>query len=519
MMGKTSTVSVWLVVALSVAVWAEVRPNRLFSDNMVLQQGMAVPIWGTASPGEKVTVDFAGQIRSATADLNGRWMVRLASMSASAEPGTMTITGSTGDLKSQISSILVGEVWVCSGQSNMERQLGLRPSQKPIDNWQQEVADANYPLIRHFGVARRTSDTPVTDVSGIWEVCSPQTASQFTAVGYFFGRDLHKAIKVPIGLIHSSVGGTPAEAWTSRPTLEAHPELRGLIEAYEQSIKDFPDRLEQYKQEASKLMEKYNADVEQAKKGGKPLPRRPSTPVEPSRAMGHPCGLYNAMIVPLQPYAIRGAIWYQGESNDGRASQYLSLFPKMIADWRKAWDQGQFPFLFVQIAPHVGKTPEIREAQLLSWQRTHNTAMVVLTDCGDPNDIHPPRKQPVGARLALAARAIAYGEKIEYSGPVFKVMKIQGARATLTFTHIGKGLTAKDGDLRGFTIAGKDKVFVPAQAEIRGRTVVVQSPQVARPVAVRYGWANVPDGNLFNKEGLPASPFRTDVVGMGSHLH
>jgi sialate O-acetylesterase len=511
-MRRAFIVSLWIGVTLSVAATAEVKPNRLFSDNMVLQQGMAVPVWGTAAPGEKVTVEFAGQSQSATADPNGRWKVTLSALPASSEPQTMTIAGSQpANQKSQIANVLVGEVWICSGQSNMERQLGLRPPQKPIANWEQEVAEANYPLIRHFLVARKVSDTPVTDVSGAWEVCSPKTVSQFTAVGYFFGRDLHKAIKAPIGLIHSSVGGTPAEAWTSRPALEADPELRGLIAEYEQAIKDYPAKRQQYTLDIPTLQEKYNADAEQAKKEGKPLPRRPSPPADPSKAAGHSCGLYNAMVVPLQPYAMRGVIWYQGESNNDRARQYRTLFPKMIADWRTAWDQGEFSFLFVQIAPHYQMTPEIREAQLLSWQKTRNTAMVVLTDCGDPCDIHPPLKQPVGDRLALAARAIAYGEKIEYSGPVFESMKTEGDRAILTFTHVGTGLEAKAGSLKGFTLAGQDKVFVPAQAEIRDNSIVVSSPQVTKPTAVRYGWANVPEGNLYNKEGLPASPFRTDV--------
>jgi sialate O-acetylesterase len=221
--------------------------------------------------------------------------------------------------------------------------------------------------------------------------------------------------------------------------------------------------------------------------------------------------LYNAMIAPLLPYAIRGVIWYQGEANVGRERQYRSLFPALIADWRRAWGEGDFPFLFVQIAPFSGNTPEIREAQLLTLEHTTNTAMAVTIDCGDANDIHPAHKQPMGARLSLAARALAYGEKIEYSGPIFASMKIDGANAILSFTHLGGGLVAKDGELKGFTIAGADKVFHLAQAKIVGKTVVVSSPEVSQPVAVRYGWANVPEGNLFNRAGLPASPFRTDV--------
>lgn len=224
-----------------------------------------------------------------------------------------------------------------------------------------------------------------------------------------------------------------------------------------------------------------------------------------------PTVLYNGMIAPLLPYAIRGAIWYQGEANSPRARQYQTLFPAMIAGWRKAWDQGDFPFLFVQIAPFWEMTPEIREAQLLSWRKTRNTAMAVTMDCGDAKDIHPANKEPVGARLALAARALAYGEEIEYSGPVFDSMRTDGANAILRFTHPGGGLVAKGGSLKGFTIAGADMVFHPAKAEIAGDTVVIASPEVPAPIAVRYGWANVPEGNLFNQAGLPATPFRTDV--------
>jgi sialate O-acetylesterase len=234
-------------------------------------------------------------------------------------------------------------------------------------------------------------------------------------------------------------------------------------------------------------------------------------PTDNSQSSSTPTVLYNGMIAPLEPYAIRGVIWYQGESNVGRERQYRTLFPTMIADWRRAWGEGDFPFLFVQIAPFSGNSPELREAQLLSWQNTKNTAMAVTTDCGDANDIHPPHKQPVGARLALAARALASGEKLEYSGPVFESMKIKGTNAILRFTHPGGGLVAQDGPLKGFTIAGADKVFHQAQAEIRGETVVVSSAAVSQPVAVRYGWASVPEGNLFNHASLPASPFRTDV--------
>ncbi|HEY5285180.1 MAG TPA: sialate O-acetylesterase, partial [Polyangia bacterium] len=548
-----------------------------------------------------------------------------------------------GNDKIVLTDILVGEVWVCSGQSNMERQLGLRVGQQPIVDWEREVATAKYPQIRHFGVAQTKSFTPLQTVKGRWDVCTPETVKDFTAVGYFFGRDLHLARHVPIGLVHSSWGGTPAEAWTSEAGLRQLPDFAATSEQLKSVIADpkgaerrYEARLEDWflahdpgsaspwsdpaldttawksmtlptlwedvgepdlngvvwfrktfdlppgaaKAAAElqlgmiddidstwvngvkvgfthgyNLVRKYAVPAGVLKPGrnvvavrvldtgggggiwgdeklqvlfkgnaqavnlsgpwqyriGMHLEDAPSPPNSFSGDVNTPTVLYNGMIAPLLPYAIRGVIWYQGESNVRREQQYRTLFPAMIADWRQAWGQGEFPFLFVQIAPHREMTPELREAQLLSLQRTTNTAMAVTIDCGDATDIHPAHKQPVGARLALAARALAYGERLEYSGPIFESMQVKGGKATLHFTHEGGGLVAKGGPLKGFTMAGTDNVFHPAQAKTRGKIVVVTSEAVPHPVAVRYGWANVPEGNLFNKAGLPASPFRTDV--------
>jgi sialate O-acetylesterase len=262
----------------------------------------------------------------------------------------------------------------------------------------------------------------------------------------------------------------------------------------------------------------WNEATAQAKTAGQPLPPKPNpsspqpkAPGNPGGGSGNPATLYNGMIAPIIPYGIKGAIWYQGESNAGQSKQYRTLFPAMIADWRSRWKQGDFPFFFVQIAPFKGQPPEIREAQFLTLAKVKNTAMAVTTDVGNANDIHPNQKEPVGQRLALAARALTYGEKIEYSGPLYETMSAKDGKITLTFKHVGGGLVAKDGDLKGFTIAGEDKNFVPAKAEIKGATIVVSADGVADPKAVRYGWANVPDVNLFNKDGLPASPFRTDM--------
>ena len=263
--------------------------------------------------------------------------------------------------------------------------------------------------------------------------------------------------------------------------------------------------------ENNKIKTQYEADVAKALAERKPKPSGPRLKLAPKLNHRRPCALYNGMIAPLQPYAIQGAIWYQGENNNGEAKLYQTLFPAMIENWRATWKQGVFPFLFVQIAPHQNMTPEIREAQFLTWQKTPNTAMTVITDLGNAADIHPTQKEPVGDRLALAARALAYGETLEYSGPMFDAMKIQQDKAVLSFKHIGSGLTAKDGNLKGFTIAGADHNFVEAKAEIKDVAVVVSSENVKAPAAVRYGWANVPNVNLYNNEGLPASPFRTDT--------
>lgn len=441
------------------ALHAEVKPNPLFTDGAVLQRGQNVPVWGTANDGEKVTVEFAGQTATTTAQ-GGKWRVDLKPLEAGG-PFSMKISGGN---TVTVNDLLVGEVWVASGQSNM--QWTLNASHEP----EVERPKANYPKIRMFTVARATSLEPLDEVKGSWVECSPETVGKFSAVGYYFARDLHAALGVPVGILHTSWGGTPAQAWTSAEGFEGHPELQG-----------YADQL----------------------KAAEALPEK--------RGQGFPAALYHAMIAPVIPYGMKGVIWYQGESNARNSKQYQTLFPAMIADWRAKWKIGDFPFLYVQIAPFKGQPPEIREAQLLTLEKSNNTAMAVTTDVGDANDIHPKRKEPVGHRLSLAARALAYGEKIEYSGPLYESMKTVRDKAEISFRHIGGGLVAKDGGLKGFTLAGADGNFVPAKAEILGDKVVVSAEGVKAPKAVRYGWENVPDVNLFNKEGLPASPFRTDM--------
>ena len=482
---------------------AALKPNSLFSDNMVLQQGVDVPVWGTADEGEKVTVEFEGQ-KVSTITKDGHWMVKLAPLKVSRKPLSMTITGKN---TLTIKNVLVGEVWVCSGQSNMEMLLS-NAWPKPIVNWKEEAANANYPEIRQYHVARKAADTLVSDANSSWVVCDTATVKEYTAVGYFFARDLYKSLKVPIGLLFSAWGGTPAQNWTTRASLESNPELKHSVDNYYKAVKNFPTDLADFKKNQASIMAKWAADTLAASLAHQPLPKKPEAPRNPAGGAG---GLYNAMINPLIPYAIKGVIWYQGEANSSTAKMYRTLFPLMINDWRKNWKQGEFPFLYVQIAPNRAMLPEIREAQLLTLDKVNNVAMAVTTDCGDSIAIHPTLKQPVGNRLQLAARALAYHEKIEYMGPIYKGFEIKDNTIEISFTHIGKGLMAKDGDLIGFTIAGEDKKFVTAKAVIKGDKVIVSGSEVAKPVAVRFGWEHVPITNLYNVEGLPASPFRTDV--------
>jgi sialate O-acetylesterase len=489
---------------------AEVVPSALFGDNAVLQQGRKVPVWGTASEGEIVSVSFAGQ-KAETMTKNGKWMVWLDPMKADATPRSMTITGDSNTATS--TNILVGEVWVCSGQSNMERKLPELVNKTNAvlsQKWKQDAAAANYPEIRHFTVPRTTATNPVTTLVSQWDICSPQTVTNFTAVGYYFGRDLNRDLNVPVGLIHSSWGGTPAEAWTRNGVLATNPIFTPILDRLTNAVATYATRLSKFQADEPKLLVDYTNACAEADAQGRPTPLRPTPPPNPSEDPHSSSILFNGMINPLLPYAIRGVIWYQGESNSARAKEYHDIFPAMIGDWRAQWRQGDFPFLFVQIAPFKRMVPEIREAQLMTLGKVPNIAMAVTTDVGDFHDIHPILKEPVGERLALAARALAYGELLEYSGPLYKSAQTNGNSITISFDHAGMGLISKGGPLKGFVLSCSDKNFVPAKAEIQGATLVVTAPGVSNPVAVRYAWENVPDVNLYNQAGLPASPFRTD---------
>ncbi len=493
-----------LVVLAAASADAALWMPKVFGDHMVLQREAKVPVWGKADPGEVITVEFDGKKAAATACPDGKWMVELAKMKAGG-PFTMKVTGKNDSLAFQ--DVLVGEVWVGSGQSNM--QWDVQNSNNP----QQEIADAKYPEIRLCSVERTVATDPQEDCNASWAVCSPESVPSFSAVLYFFGRDLHKNLDVPIGLIHSSWGGTPAESWTSREMLAKHEVLRPILERWDQIDANYPTQKAEY----DKAVEQWTKDAEKAKAEGQPEPQKPgepTAPLHPHRA----AGLYNAMIAPLVPYGIAGAIWYQGESNAGRAFQYRTLFPAMITDWRERWNQGDFPFYFVQLANFTDVLPEpapsdwaeLREAQTMTLG-LKNTGMAVIIDIGEAKDIHPRNKQDVGRRLALMALARDYGKRGVDSGPMYDSMKVTKGAAVIKFDEVDGGLVAKGDKLQGFAIAGDDQKFVWADAVIKGKNkVVVSSPAVKEPVAVRYAWAHNPVCNLYNKADLPASPFRTD---------
>jgi sialate O-acetylesterase len=487
----------------SLLVWtlaAEVKLPAVVSSHMVVQQGVPIRLWGKAAPGEQVTAKMAGKSASAAADANGQWRLALPKMKAGG-PHTLAISGTN---TITVEDVLVGEVWVASGQSNME----WRVTQSL--NADQEKASATDSQIRFFRVKNTVAESPAEDVEAVWEVCSPQTAGEFSGVAYFFAREIRKARRAPVGVLQSDWGGTPAEAWTSRPALEAQPALRHFFADWEKDLAAYPERKAQH----DRRLEKWKAEAAAAKAAGREMTRAPQAPRGPGSPWT-PTGLYNAMIAPLTPYAIKGAIWYQGEANAGsteRSREYKLLFRTMIEDWRRAWGLGDFPFLFVQLAGFTAGQeadwPLVRESQTATLS-LRNTGMAVAIDIGEEKDIHPKNKQEAGRRLALAAQAVAYKQKVESSGPLYQSMQRKGDAVELRFAH-AKGLKAKDGELKSFLIAGADKKFVPAEARIQGAKVVVRSDAVKEPAAVRYGWADWTPANLYNGAGLPASPFRTD---------
>lgn len=627
-----------LLLALPAATLAEVKPSGIFSDNMVLQRDCPVPVWGTASPGEAVTVTFGEQTKKTTADTTGRWVVKLDPMKANAQPGDLRIGAIIR------TNVLVGDVWLCSGQSNME--MGIGNCHAPT-----EIAAANFPRIRLLTVPKKIAYTPEPTLQCSWLQCSPTTVTQggwggFSAAGYFFGRELHRDLGIPIGLIHTSWGGTVCEAWTSREALTPLGDFNSDLEHVEQvaaspetdKLDAVMDKWYQAKDPGtSKAWFKPETDVSTWKAANLPAdwqgcglrgyegivwaqrtfeapaawagrelvlrfgpigdsdttwvngiavgrtdyfdqPRTYQVPAAavrtgrnvialrvlnaggggffgtPEQMKVYPAGdeasaislagpwrvqdtatrartgpalagnpnictvLYNGMVAPLIPFAIKGAVWYQGESNAERAYQYRALLQTLIKDWRSRFGVGDFGFHIVSLAnyqpvfaaPRNSDWAELREAQAMAAKALPNCGIAMAIDIGDANDIHPRNKQEVGRRLALSALAITYRKKIEWSGPWYQSMRITGKDIRLTFDHAHSGLVAKGDKLTGFAIAGADRKFVWADAVIDGKTVLVSSPAVPKPVAVRYGWDANPTCNLYNQENLPAVPFRTD---------
>lgn len=621
------------------SVYADVHLPKLFADHMVLQRNRNINIWGWADANERVVVQFKDQTKTTKAGKDGKWMVKLGAEGAGG-PYTLSVKSNN---TITINDVLIGEVWVCSGQSNMEWVV------RNTVNAEQEMSTANYPMIHHFLVAKDVSSKPLSDVkAGEWKVCTPETAGDFTAVGFYFARELYNQLKVPIGLINTSWGGTHSETWTSREAFESSDEFKSMIREMPSLNLDSLSAVKQKltDEKIQKIQPGFggtvnedafkNADYDDSKWPTMDLPglwenkgledvdgiiwfrreiniapgdagkaavielasiddndisyvngtkvgstnaynekRKYTIPagilkagknviavrVEDTGGGGgvygdaadmkitiddkaqslnsawhfqvtslqkgntsvgpndYPTLLFNAMLYPLMPYTIQGVIWYQGESNAGRAYQYRKAFPLMITDWRDHWQQGNFPFYFVQLASFNagngdsknGSTwAELREAQSMTLSLP-NTGMAVTTDIGESNDIHPRNKQDVGKRLAAIALHDVYNKQLEYSGPVYKSMKIEGNKIILSFTHLGKGLVVKGNTLNGFEIAGTDKQFYPAEASVQNDQVIVSAGDVSSPVAVRYGWKDdAKDDNLFNEEGFPASPFRTD---------
>ena len=477
---------------------SQLKLAGIFQDNMVLQRGMKVPVWGTAVPGTTVEVQFKGQKKRTKANSIGRWLIKLSPLRASSTPSEMRITAHLDPRPLTLSSILVGEVWLCSGQSNMEMALNKS------ENGAAVAAKARHPNIRLFNVPHKSVAEPQPDCESKWQVCTPQTAAGFAAVAYYLGRDLHEKLDVPIGLIHSGWSGACAESLMPIECLAKNAKLKHIPTRWKKYKAEYPNKLKAY--EAAR--KKWDRD-----KKGK-LPRRPKHPDGPETSVGR---LYNGMVHPLIPFAIRGVAFYQGENNVVNIEEYRDIFPLLIRKWRKLWGQGDFPFMFVQIANFGGhpEQPEdspwahLRDAQL-SGLTQPNTYMTTAIDLG--GEFHPRNKKDVGLRLALVAYSNVYGKRsFAWSGPMFKSMKIKGARAILSFDHIGGGLVIKGGgELQGFTIAGKDRIWGRANAVIEHSSVVVSSREVGKPVAVRYGWATNPRANLYNKAGLPTVPFRTD---------
>lgn len=514
---------VGLVAAgLTVTALADVRLPGIFSDHMVLQRDQAVPVWGWAQPGEEITVKMGVAKATTTTGKDGRWMVKLAPQPMSAAPLTLTVAGRN---TVTVQDVLLGDVWLCSGQSNME--FGLGGCNAP-----QDIEAAQFPTLRRIKFDHTTASKPADDIPGRWEVCTPQSAPGWTAVGFYFARRIQQETGVPIGLIDDNWGGTRIEPWIPPSGFEQVDSLAGILV-------DVTNRCQSYRAELGKALGPLEQWIGDARKAltapGADIPVQPPVPGNPYNDASFPSSIYNAMIHPIVPFGLKGAIWYQGESNGGEGDEYYAKMRALIGGWRELWAQGDFPFYFVQLANFTQPNNDpaggdgwarVRMAQLKSLEipKTGMAVTIELADADNPNDIHPKNKFDVGERLALWALAKDYGKAgLVYSGPLYQSLKVEGNKARIFFTSVGSGLMVgkkegrqptiedKTAKLKRFAIAGQDRKWFWADAVIDGATVVVSSPNVPAPVAVRYAYSMNPAGcNLYNREGLPASPFRTD---------
>lgn len=499
--GLFAGLAVATIAAVGSSARAEVKLPAIFGEHMVLQRDQANPVWGWADPGEEVTVKIADQTKTAKAGDDGAWRVTLDPLPVGG-PLELVVEGKN---KVSFGDVLVGEVWICSGQSNMQW-----PVSAAVDGDLEALA-ANRPQIRLISVPQVGTQEPQRDFQGEWQVCSPETVGSFSAVGYFFGRQLQETLNVPIGLIDNSWGGSSCEAWIPRDRLAADPKYKDLLDLWAEREADLP--------EAQKAFEAYQAAAAKAKAEGQPAPKAVANPDGLMRGNARPGNIYNGVLLPTIGYGIRGVVWYQGENNAGRAHQYRDMFPLMIETWRDLWKQGDFPFYWVQLADFMAEKPEpedsawaeLREAQTMAL-RLPNTGQAVIIDIGEGKDIHPRNKQDVGKRLARWALSRDYGVNVPAQSPTYKSMEAKDGKITLTFDHVDGGFRPFDVSAPlGFAIAGADRKFVWADAKITGpNTVEVWSDKVAAPEAVRYGWADNPVCNLYSNAGLPTTPFRTD---------
>ena len=521
-----------LAVLLAAGARGDVTLAPLFSDHAVLQREKPLPVWGRADAGEKISVHFHAQTRQTAAGADGRWIVFLDALAADSEGADLVVAGKN---TVTVHDMVVGEVWLCSGQSNMEftveARAGTWQARSRVANATAEIAGANFPLIRHVRIEPTMTETPADTVkTGGWQPTTPQTVGGFTAVGYFFARDVFQKLGVPVGLVHSSWGGTPVESWMSPAALASRPEFAVVTARWRQTVSDYPAMKSAFDEAlAAWTKAEATAKLDATAAGAKAKPKsdgqkiyaawlqknpRPRAPRGPGDSWT-PAGLFNGMINPLLPYALRGALWYQGESNADRAAEYHALFGAMITAWRAHFGQGDFPFYWVNLAnykippdPTDAAWAFLREAQTQTLALP-NTGQALAIDLGIPTDIHPTNKQDVGRRLALLAKNRIYGVTVDDTGPTFADAVREGAALRVRFAH-ASGLNSHDKPTQSLEIAGADKVFHPATAKIERETLLVSAPAVKEPVAVRYAWRNAPVANLFNGAGLPAVPFRSD---------